>query len=45
MEIVLDILFAAVVFGALATTPLLMWFAAAWLLNDRRRALADRSAR
>jgi hypothetical protein len=45
VEIVLDILFAAVVFGALATTPLLMWFGAAWLLNDRRRAPSDRSAR
>jgi len=38
MEIILDILFAAFVFGALATGPLIAWLAGAWLFTDRRRS-------
>ena len=38
MEVILDIVLAAVIFGALATGPLIAWLAAAWLFTDRRRS-------
>lgn len=37
MEVILDIGFAALIFGALATTPIIIWLAIAWLVTDRRR--------
>jgi hypothetical protein len=38
MEVILDLLYYGLIFGALATAPLLLWLAAAWLLTDRRRS-------
>jgi hypothetical protein len=38
VEIILDLLKYGLIFGALATTPLLLWLGAAWLLTDRRRS-------
>jgi hypothetical protein len=38
VEIILDILMFGVIFGALATGPLIAWFALAWLTTDRRRS-------
>jgi hypothetical protein len=40
MEVIWDILVAAVIFGALATAPIITWLAAAWLFTDRRRPSA-----
>jgi hypothetical protein len=37
MEVILDIVVVAVIFGALATGPILTWLAVAWLVTDRRR--------
>jgi hypothetical protein len=37
LEIILNIALAAVIFGALATGPILTWLAVAWLVTDRRR--------
>jgi hypothetical protein len=42
MEIILDLLYFGLVFGALATAPLLLWFGAVWLLTDRRRSPSRR---
>ncbi len=38
MEIILDILLFGLIFGALATGPLLTWLAISWLFTDRRRS-------
>jgi hypothetical protein len=38
MEIILDLLKFAVIFGVLATGPLVTWLAISWLFTDRRRA-------
>lgn len=38
MEIILNILWAAVIFGALATGPIITWLIAVWLVTDRRRS-------
>jgi hypothetical protein len=45
MEIVLDLLKYGLIFGVLATAPLVLWLAGAWLLTDRRRSpsRSDRS--
>jgi uncharacterized membrane protein len=40
MEVILDILWASVIFGALATVPIVTWLAVAWLVTDRRRPSA-----
>ena len=37
MKIILDIVVAGVIFGALATAPLIAWLAVALLVTDRRR--------
>jgi hypothetical protein len=37
VEIILEILKAAVIFGLLATGPIVTWLALAWLVTDRRR--------
>jgi hypothetical protein len=42
MEVILEILVAAVIFGALATAPIIAWLAVAWLVTDRRRSPARR---
>jgi hypothetical protein len=42
MEIILDVLMFGVIFGALATGPLIAWFALAWLSTDRRRSSSRR---
>lgn len=38
MEIILNIVWAAVIFGALATGPIIAWLVAVWLVTDRRRS-------
>lgn len=38
MEIILSILWAAVIFGALATGPIITWLVIVWLVTDRRRS-------
>jgi hypothetical protein len=38
MEIILDIVKFAVIFGALATGPLITWLAISWLFTDRKRS-------
>lgn len=38
MEVILEMVIAAVIFGALATGPLVAWLAASWLFTDRRRS-------
>lgn len=38
MEIILDILWFGLIFGALATGPLLTWLAISWLMTDRKRS-------
>jgi hypothetical protein len=38
MEIIIELVTYAVIFGVLAMTPLVLWFAAAWLVTDRRRS-------
>jgi hypothetical protein len=40
MEVILDIAWAALIFGALATGPIITWLAIAWLVTDRRRPSA-----
>jgi hypothetical protein len=45
MEVIWDILWVSVIFGALATGPILMWLAAAWLFTDRRRPSARPESR
>jgi hypothetical protein len=40
MEVILDIAWAALIFGALATGPIITWIAVAWLFTDRRRPAA-----
>lgn len=40
MEVIWDILWASVIFGALATVPIVTWLAMAWLFTDRRRPSA-----
>ena len=45
MEIVLEIVKAAVIFGALATGPLLLWLGFAWLVTERGRRPASGSDR
>ena len=37
MQTILDIAWAALSFGALATGPIITWIAVAWLVTDRRR--------
>jgi hypothetical protein len=40
MQTILDIAWAALIFGALATGPIITWIAVAWLVTDRRRPSA-----
>jgi len=44
MDIVIDLLKFAIIFGILATAPLVTWMAAAWLFTDRRRSSARPNA-
>ncbi len=37
MEIILEILKFAIIFGVLATGPIVTWLAVSWLFTDRRR--------
>jgi hypothetical protein len=37
VEILLEIAKFAIIFGILATVPLVTWVAVAWLFTDRRR--------
>jgi hypothetical protein len=38
MQLILDFLKFGLIFGVLATAPLVTWLAAVWLLTDRRRS-------
>lgn len=37
MEIILQILKFGLIFGVLATVPIVTWLAVSWLVTDRRR--------
>jgi hypothetical protein len=37
VETIIDFLKFGVIFGALATAPIITWIAIAWLVTDRRR--------
>ena len=37
MDTILDIAKFGIIFGVLATAPLVTWLAVSWLLTDRRR--------
>lgn len=37
LETIIDFLKFGVIFGALATAPIITWIAVAWLVTDRRR--------
>jgi len=37
MQVILDFLKFGLIFGFLATAPIVTWLAAMWLLTDRRR--------
>jgi hypothetical protein len=37
MQVILDFLWFGLIFGFLATAPIITWLAAMWLLTDRRR--------
>jgi hypothetical protein len=45
MEVIWDILLASIIFGALATVPIVTWLAVAWLVTDRRRPSARPESR
>jgi uncharacterized membrane protein (GlpM family) len=38
LDIIIDFLKFAIIFGILATVPIVTWVAVAWLFTDRRRA-------
>ncbi|HET9671573.1 MAG TPA: hypothetical protein VFQ40_01835 [Actinomycetota bacterium] len=38
MEVIIELVKYAVIFGILATAPLVLWLGAAWLFTDRRRS-------
>jgi hypothetical protein len=42
VEIILDLLLFGLIFGALATAPVITWLAMAWLFTDRRRPASSR---
>jgi hypothetical protein len=44
MEIILDFLKFGLIFGILATAPIVTWVAVSWLFTDRRRT-SSRSER
>ena len=37
METIIDVLKFGLIFGVLATAPIITWIAIAWLVTDRRR--------
>lgn len=37
MDIIIDIVKFGIIFGVLATAPLVTWVAVSWLFTDRRR--------
>ena len=37
MDIIIDFVKFGLIFGALATAPIVIWIAASWLFTDRRR--------
>lgn len=37
MDIILDLVKFSIIFGVLATAPLVTWLAVSWLVTDRRR--------
>ena len=37
MDIIIDFLKFGLIFGALATAPIVTWLAVSWLFTDRRR--------
>jgi hypothetical protein len=40
VDIILDLVKFGIIFGVLATAPLVTWFAVSWLVTDRRRSSA-----
>jgi hypothetical protein len=38
VDIILDIVKFGVIFGILATAPIVTWLAVSWLVTDRRRS-------
>lgn len=38
MDIILDLLKFGIIFGVLATAPIVTWLAVSWLVTDRRRS-------
>jgi hypothetical protein len=40
VDVIIDLVKFGLIFGVLATAPLVMWIAGAWLFTDRRRTSA-----
>ena len=41
MDIILDLLKFGIIFGVLATAPIVTWLAVSWLVTDRRRSSTE----
>jgi uncharacterized membrane protein len=44
VDIILDFLKFGLIFGSLATAPVITWLAVSWLVTDRRRSTPPRDA-
>jgi hypothetical protein len=42
VDLIIDFLKFGIIFGALATAPIVTWVAVAWLFTDRRRTSSAR---